>query len=135
MSIDLAIAYLREKGLAGASKKAGRFTAEGLVECFGAADGSAAAIVELNCETDFVAKTEPFKALLASVGGAILAQPGSAEGGADDVAALKLATGQTVSESVQQAISSIGENRAFARRGAASAAMFTPAARSACSWP
>ena len=113
--LDAAIAYLREKGLAGASKKAGRVTAEGLVECFAAPDGSAAAIVELNCETDFVAKTEPFKALLASVGAAILAQPGSAEGGADDVAGLKLASGQAVSEALQQAISSIGENLALRR--------------------
>ena len=113
--LDAAIAYLREKGLAGASKKAGRVTAEGLVDCFAAPDGTAAVIVELNCETDFVAKNDQFKGLLAAIGAALLSQPGSAEGGADDVASLKIAGGRTVAEALNEAISSIGENLALRR--------------------
>jgi len=59
-SLDEAEKILRKKGLAAAAKKAGRVAAEGLVGY--ACDGSVAALVELNCETDFVAKTDEFKA-------------------------------------------------------------------------
>ena len=62
--IDRAIALLREKGLASASKKAGRVAAEGLVSTFTSADNTRAVLAELNCETDFVAKTPEFGKLL-----------------------------------------------------------------------
>lgn len=62
-----AIAYLREKGLAKAAKKAGRATSEGLVGCFVAPDGKSAAIVEVLCETDFVAKNEEFRSFAAGL--------------------------------------------------------------------
>jgi elongation factor Ts len=113
--LEAAIAYLREKGLAGASKKAGRVTAEGLVDCFPSADGTAAVVVELNCETDFVAKNDQFKALLAEIGDALLAASGSAEGDGDAAADVRLASGKTVSEAVTGAIASIGENVALRR--------------------
>ena len=58
---EKAIIYLREKGLSKAAKKAGRATSEGLVRTFFSADGKTAAIVELKCETDFVAKNEDFQ--------------------------------------------------------------------------
>ena len=58
--IDKAIDYLRENGLAKAAKKAGRVAAEGLSRMAFNADGTAAAIVEVNSETDFVAKNEEF---------------------------------------------------------------------------
>ncbi len=58
--IDKAVDYLRENGLAKAAKKAGRIASEGLVRMAFAADGSAAAAVEVNSETDFVAKNEEF---------------------------------------------------------------------------
>lgn len=59
---EKAIVFLREKGLAKAAKKAGRATSEGLVVVRIADDGKSASIVELKCETDFVAKNEDFKA-------------------------------------------------------------------------
>ncbi|MCL2337723.1 MAG: translation elongation factor Ts [Firmicutes bacterium] len=59
--------YLREKGLAAAAKKAGRITAEGLVESYIHGGGKIGVLVEVNCETDFVAKTDEFKALVRDI--------------------------------------------------------------------
>lgn len=61
--MDKAIEILREKGLAAAAKKAGRIAAEGLVETFIVEGGKTGAVVELNCETDFVAKNDEFISL------------------------------------------------------------------------
>ncbi|MDS1029093.1 translation elongation factor Ts [Bacillota bacterium LX-D] len=61
--IDKAIEILREKGLAAAAKKAGRITAEGLVEAYIHGAGRIGVLLEINCETDFVAKTDQFKEL------------------------------------------------------------------------
>jgi len=59
--------YLREKGLAAAAKKAGRIAAEGIVGGFADAKTGVGVIVEVNCETDFVAKTDNFKDFVAMV--------------------------------------------------------------------
>ena len=61
--MEKAVAYLREKGLAAAAKKAGRVAAEGCVESYIHMGGKIGVLVEINCETDFVAKTDTFKAL------------------------------------------------------------------------
>ncbi|KJS16869.1 MAG: elongation factor Ts [Peptococcaceae bacterium BRH_c4b] len=61
--IEKAVDYLREKGLAAAAKKAGRIAAEGLVESYIHGAGRIGVLVEINCETDFVAKTDEFRAL------------------------------------------------------------------------
>ncbi|WP_291584298.1 translation elongation factor Ts [Clostridium sp. UBA6640] len=61
--MDKAIEILREKGLAAAAKKAGRIAAEGLVVTYISEDMKKGAVVEVNCETDFVAANEEFKAL------------------------------------------------------------------------
>ncbi|MDD7446086.1 MAG: translation elongation factor Ts [Clostridiales bacterium] len=61
--MDKAIDLLREKGLAAAAKKAGRIAAEGLVESYIHMGGKIGVLVEVNCETDFVANTDRFKAL------------------------------------------------------------------------
>ena len=58
--IEKAIEYLREKGLASSGKKAGRIAAEGAVSTYVSEDGKTAAIAEINCETDFVAKNDGF---------------------------------------------------------------------------
>jgi elongation factor Ts len=58
---DKAVAYLREKGLAAAAKKAGREAKEGLIELYGHGGGRVGVMVEVNCETDFVARTEQFR--------------------------------------------------------------------------
>lgn len=65
--IEKAADYLREKGLAAAAKKAGRVAAEGLVEAYIHGAGRIGVLVEVNCETDFVAKTEEFKALVRDI--------------------------------------------------------------------
>mgnify|MGYP000861817339 FL=1 len=59
--LDKAIDYLREKGLAAAAKKAGRVAAEGLVDAYIHLGGRVGVLIEVNCETDFVAKTDAFK--------------------------------------------------------------------------
>jgi elongation factor Ts len=60
-NMDEAVNYLRKKGIASAAKKAGNIAAEGLLACKLSADGKTAALVEVNCQTDFVAKTDGFK--------------------------------------------------------------------------
>ena len=64
---EKAVDFLREKGLAAAAKKAGRIAAEGLVGGYVSADRKVGVIVEVNCETDFVAKTDDFKAFVAAI--------------------------------------------------------------------
>jgi elongation factor Ts len=59
--VDKAIALLREKGLAAAANKAGRIATEGVVESYIHAGGRIGVLVEVNCETDFVAKTDQFR--------------------------------------------------------------------------
>jgi len=61
--MEKAIDYLREKGLAAAAKKQGRIAAEGVVESYIHGGGRIGVLVEVNCETDFVARGEEFKAL------------------------------------------------------------------------
>lgn len=65
--MEKAIEILREKGLAAAAKKAGRVAAEGLVETYISEDGKRGAIIELNCETDFVAKNADFAELAKNI--------------------------------------------------------------------
>lgn len=60
-NVDEAIAYLREKGLAAAAKKAGRVAAEGVVDAYIHLGGRVGVLIEVNCETDFVAKTDAFR--------------------------------------------------------------------------
>lgn len=64
---EKAIDFLREKGLAAAAKKAGRIAAEGIVGSYMTDDHKVGVIVEVNCETDFVAKTDDFKAFVATI--------------------------------------------------------------------
>jgi elongation factor Ts len=65
--VDKAIEYLRRKGLATAAKKAGRIATEGLVSSYIHAGGKIGVLVEVNCETDFVAKTEDFQNFVKNV--------------------------------------------------------------------
>ncbi len=65
--MEKAIDFLREKGLAAAAKKAGRIAAEGLVESYIHGGGRIGVLVEVNCETDFVAKTDAFKTLVKDI--------------------------------------------------------------------
>ncbi|MEW6274495.1 MAG: translation elongation factor Ts [Bacillota bacterium] len=62
--MEKAVAYLREKGLAAAAKKAGRVTTEGIVDAYIHPGGKVGVLLEVNCETDFVARTDDFRALV-----------------------------------------------------------------------
>jgi elongation factor Ts len=112
--LDKAVTVLREKGLAGASKKAGRVAADGLVGVFASPDSKTAVVLELNCETDFVAKTDAFKALFDTLGGALLAADVT-EGTGETAASLKVAGGKSVSELLTESIAQIGENLGLRR--------------------
>ncbi|MDD2463686.1 MAG: translation elongation factor Ts [Desulfobulbus sp.] len=65
--LEKAVDLLRQKGLAVAAKRAGRETKEGVVECYIHAGGKLGVMVEVGCETDFVAKTDDFKAFAKNV--------------------------------------------------------------------
>ena len=65
--IDKAIELLRERGLAAAAKKSGRIAAEGLVDSYIHFGGKIGVLVEVNCETDFVAKTDDFKSFVRDI--------------------------------------------------------------------
>ena len=110
--MDKAIEVLREKGLAKAAKKAGRVAAEGLVRIAFADGGKAAAMVEVNSETDFVAKNEDFVGFVENL--AVLAL--NAE--SDDVAAFMNLDYQgegSVQEALNGKIATIGENLSVRR--------------------
>jgi elongation factor Ts len=108
--LEQAVDWLRKKGLSAAAKKAGRVAAEGLVGTV--ADGRAGAVVEVNSETDFVARNESFQGFVRAVTGLVLAK-------GDDIEALKSApfpgTGRTVAEELTHLIATIGENMALRR--------------------
>ena len=103
--MDKAIDFLREKGLAAAAKKAGRIAAEGVVGYALSEDSNVGCIVEINCETDFVAKTDGFKELVAKVASHIVATKPA------DVEALLASEleGQTVEALVTASVAKIGE--------------------------
>jgi elongation factor Ts len=61
---DKAVAYLRERGLAAAAKKSGREARDGMIEVYSHGGGRVGVMVEVNCETDFVARTEQFRAFV-----------------------------------------------------------------------
>jgi elongation factor Ts len=65
--MDKAVDFLRKKGLAGAKKRAGRVAAEGVVGSYIHGEGRIGVLVELNCETDFVARTDQFKSLVKEI--------------------------------------------------------------------
>ncbi len=73
--VDKAIEHLRQKGLASASKKSGRRTAEGLIESYIHAGSKIGVMVELNCETDFVARRIEFQELAKNIAMQIAACP------------------------------------------------------------
>ena len=110
--MDKAVEVLREKGLSKAAKKAGRIAAMGLVKTAFAADGKAAAIVEVNSETDFVAKNEEFVVFVEK-----LAQMALENDAADMDAFMALTYGEegTVQDALTNKIAKIGENMSIRR--------------------
>jgi len=108
--LEAAIDWLRKKGLSSAAKKAGRVAAEGLVGIYSA--GTAAAMVEVNAETDFVARNEAFQGFVEAAAKLALEADG-------DIEALKAmaypGTGRTVAEELTQMIATVGENMTLRR--------------------
>ena len=111
---DKAIDFLREKGLAGAQKKAGRIAAEGLVEAVVSEDGKKDVLVEVNAETDFVAKNETFRSYVREVATQALDTKAT---DIDGFLAEKwsLDNTLTVAEKLSSMISIIGENMSIRR--------------------
>ena len=107
--MDKAVEFLREKGLAGAEKKAGRIAAEGIVATALTEDEKKAVVVEVNAETDFVAKNAKFQAYVAQVAAQALTTTAA---DMDTFMAEKWAADETltVKEALSSQISIIGEN-------------------------
>ena len=115
--LEKAAELLRERGIAKAAKKSGRVAAEGIVEAYISEDGQTGAIVEVNSETDFVAKNEEFKTFVMDVAKqVVLNNPATVE---ELLAQPSIAVeGKTVNEVLVDKIATIGENmtiRRFAR--------------------
>ena len=115
--LEKATELLRERGIAKAAKKSGRIAAEGVVEAYVSEDGKVGAVVEVNSETDFVAKNEEFKQFVMDVAKQIVKNnPKSVE---DLLAEPSISVeGKTVNEVLIDKIAKIGENmtvRRFAR--------------------
>ncbi len=113
-NMDEAVEFLKKKGLAKADKKAGRIAAEGVVTTYVSEDGKTASIIEVNSETDFVAKNEVFTGYVTSLAKQIN------EGDYADVAALNAApsaneASETVEEYHKSMIAKIGENLTIRR--------------------
>jgi len=98
---DKAVESLRKKGLASAAKKSARTTSEGVIACYVAGDGKSAAIIELACETDFVAKTEEFQK--------------AADGLAESVCNGEITESEQAEAKVKDLVAKLGENMKLAR--------------------
>ncbi len=129
---EKAIEILRERGLSLAEKKSHRTTEQGLVECYIHAGGRIGAMIEVNCETDFVARTEDFRTLarelamqVAAIGPMSVSKedlPAGAEGKPEELCLLCQPyirdASRTVQDLVNDVIAKTGENvqvRRFAR--------------------
>ena len=115
--LEKAAELLRERGIAKAAKKSGRVASEGIVEAYISEDGKVGAAVEVNSETDFVAKNEEFKTFVMDVAKQVVKNnPATVE---ELLAQPSLAVeGKTVNEVLIDKIATIGENmtiRRFAR--------------------
>ena len=108
--IEAAIDWLRAKGIAKADKKSGRTAAEGLIGIAGA--GHKAVVIELNSETDFVARNDAFQDLVRGIASVALSTDGSVEAIS---AATYPATGKPVADTIKDAIATIGENMTLRR--------------------
>ena len=105
--IEAAAELMRKSGAAKADKKAGRVAADGAIKLMVSDDGKSAVILEINSETDFVAKDDNFQGFADQVLAAIAEhQPASVE----QLAGLQLESGQSVEEARQALIAKVGEN-------------------------
>ena len=110
--MDAAIEFLRKKGMAGADKKAGRVAAEGVIAIAIADDKKTAAIAEVNCETDFVAKGDEFKGFADEIASIALANNTT---DIDAIMGASMTSGKTVDVTRRELIAKIGENMELRR--------------------
>ncbi|MEO0881766.1 MAG: translation elongation factor Ts [Pseudomonadota bacterium] len=109
---EAAMEWLRAKGLSKAAKKSGRTAADGLVAVALSADGKTGSLVELNAETDFVARNEQFQAALSQIAQTALTSDGTLEG----LQGAPAPDGEgTVEDMVKRMVATIGENMALRR--------------------
>ena len=111
-NLETAVALLREKGIAKAASKEGRTTSEGIIIAHIDQANHLGVLVEINCETDFVARTDKFKDFARDVSWH------AAESKSSDVDALlaeKMKSGKTVTEFVKETIGALGENMQIKR--------------------
>jgi elongation factor Ts len=106
-NIDEAIDWLRKKGIASAGKKSDRIAAEGLVDTYIQPDGRVGVLIEVNCQTDFVARNEAFKALVKN-----LAKQAATADSVESLLAQPYIEDEnlTVEDFIKQSIASLGEN-------------------------
>ena len=112
--MEKAMELLRERGIAKAAKKSGRIAAEGLVDAYISEDAKKGAIIEVNSETDFVAKNEEFKTFVMNVAKQVVeTNPKDVEELLNQQAIFE--TGKTVQEALVEKIATIGENMSIRR--------------------
>ncbi len=113
-NFEEAVKYLREKGMASAAKKASRVAAEGLVKCVVADDKKSGVAVEINCETDFVARSDQFIELIGHIANHLLQSDAKT---VEEVLAEPYCgdTSKTVSVLIAEATASIGEKISLRR--------------------
>jgi elongation factor Ts len=124
-NVEQAIKLLRERGIASAEKKASRETSQGLVDAYIHAGGRIGVLVEVNCETDFVARTDAFKQLVHDIAMQVAGipttlavsedgLPDDAEGPPEETVLLKQTfikdSSRTIEQLVKEAIAQTGEN-------------------------
>ena len=114
--VEAAIDWLRAKGMSKAAKKAGRVAAEGLVAV--ASSGNRAVMVEVNSETDFVARNPEFQALVSGIAQAAL----STDGTVSSILAAKMPGGVAVEDAIKSAVATIGEHMSLRRAATISVA-------------
>jgi len=111
-NIESAIDYLREKGLSQAAKKSGRIAAEGLTAALISSEGKKGVVVEVNSETDFVAKNEEFKNFVMEIAQAIVDNEPK---DLDSLKTVTLENGKTIQDTLTDKIAKIGENMSVRR--------------------
>jgi len=109
--VDASMDWLRTKGLSKAAKKSDRAAAEGLVAGLVSPDGKTGVLIELNAETDFVAKNDKFQQAARDIAKVAL----TVDGGVEAISVAKLGSGETVNDHVTNLIATIGENMRLRR--------------------
>ena len=110
--LEKAVEHLRKQGMSAVEKRAGRDASDGLIESYIHQGSRLGVLVEVNCETDFVAKDDSFRGFAKAISGVLLRdRPGSVE----EVAQLELSSGQTVEAARRELIAKIGENISLRR--------------------